>query len=102
MTTRLGKHQLSLLATMASPFSLLVVGDKVAGSLEKRGLLETRAPKHVSDEVKGKHPKGFLSITPAGLRAVAAALEAGELEQFYDPKFQRDRVRIYISGEATK
>lgn len=87
----LGKHQLCLLATMASPFSLLVVDDALGTSLVKRGYL---APHF--------HPTktcGFLAITPTGLRALAVALEKGEIEQFYDSRYLRDRARIYIDAK---
>lgn len=90
---RLGKHQLNLLATMASPFSALIVKDRVAVSLAKRGLL---APHFAGKKGVGSGPAAtnrdsFFGITPAGLRALADAYEAGQLEQFLDPKFQRDR-----------
>ena len=88
---KLGKHQLCLLATMASPFSLLIVGDRISRSLEKRGLL---APHFAKSD-------GFHGVTPAGLRAVAEAMERGELDQFTDPKYLRDRARIYVSSKAS-
>lgn len=90
----LGKHQLCLLATMASPFSLLVVGDKLSASLASKGLLEPRGRKDLSE--------GFLGITPTGLRSLADALERGDVEQFFAPEFTRDRVRIYMSGRLRK
>lgn len=90
--TKLGKNQLCLLATMASPFSLLIVGDKLSATLVSKGLLE---PRHHSG--KG----GFLGITPRGLYALGDAMTRGDIEQFFDPKFQRDRARIYISGQAS-
>ena len=89
---QLGKHQLCLLASMASPFSLLIVGDKISRSLEKRGLL---APHSL------KTNDGFFGVTPTGLRELAGALERGELEQFTDPKFRRDRARLYIDAKAS-
>lgn len=91
---RLGKHQLCLLATIASPFSMLVVSDKLSRSLVNRGFLEPRRPPRKKDKDDG----GFFGITPAGLRAVADAVERGELEQFYDPRFRRDRVRLYMDA----
>lgn len=89
-----GRHQLCLLASMGSPFSLLVVGDRLAASLVARGLLEPRNRKGLAD--------GFLGVTPKGLRDLADALEAGQLEQFFAPEFTRDRPRIYITGRARK
>lgn len=94
---RLGKHQLCLLATLASPFMLLVVSDKLSRSLVQRGLLEPRRPPIKGDKDDG----GFFGITPAGLRALADALERGNVEQFFDEKFERDRVRLYMSGRKS-
>lgn len=72
---RLGKHQLKLLAGLGSPFTMLVVGDKLSASLVKGGLLvATRAD-------------SLFRITPAGLRELAAALDRGDLEQFVDKRF---------------
>jgi len=89
----LGKHQLCLLATMASPFSLLVVGDRISRSLVRRGLLG----QHFA-----KKDDAFIGITPAGLRALADEMEAGRLEPFLEPEFQRDQVRIYLNIRKTK
>jgi hypothetical protein len=86
---RLGRHQLCLLATMGSPFSLLVIRDKVSQSIESRGLL---AP---------SRKDGLFGITPQGLRTLADALERGELEPFFDGRFrERDMTRLYINGKA--
>lgn len=85
--SRLGKHQLCLLASLASPFLKVIVGDRLSRSLVRRGLM---AP-HWSDP---KRADGLHGITPAGLRALADALERGDLEQFLDPRFQRDRARL--------
>ena len=87
----LGKHQLCLLATMGSPFSLLVVDDPLATSLVKRSYLRP----HFHPTKTG----GFLAITPTGLRALAVALENGEIEQFFDSRYLRDRARIYIDAK---
>lgn len=73
----LGKRQLKLLAGMGSPFSWLIVGDRLSDSLAKRGLLKPRSDGSYS----------FFRITPAGLRTLADALERGELEQFVDKRF---------------
>lgn len=71
----LGKKQLELLLSCASPSSLLVVGDgPVEQSLVQRELL---APK------LKQRPKAWLRITPAGMRALADALESGLLDQFF-------------------
>jgi hypothetical protein len=68
--TRLGAKQIGMLSSLGSPYFALVVPCKLSQSLQKRGLLTPRYP--TSD--------GFLRITPAGLRALAAALERGELD----------------------
>ncbi len=81
-------------ATMGSPFHTLVVGDKVSRSLAKRGLLEPVGDPETKDA-------GFFTITPAGLRVLADALECGKVEQFFDPRFRRDRVRLYYNTEAS-
>lgn len=69
----LGKHQLERLMALASPSRLMVVGDKVSASLVKRGLL--------SEYLPGR-PDAWHRITPAGMRALADAFEAGHLDQF--------------------
>jgi hypothetical protein len=67
----LGRNQLKLLMAMGSPSMLLMTpctGE--AKSLERRGLI---------DRYNGGEAR---RITPAGMRALADAYEAGELEQF--------------------
>lgn len=71
----LGKNQLERLLGLASPYSLLVVGgEPVIESLAKRGLLKPKSK---------ANPKSFMQITPAGMRALADAFEAGLLDQFF-------------------
>ena len=94
---RLGTHQLCLLATLASPFSALIVTDRVAASLVKRRLL---SPHFAASKGVGSGRDSFFGITPAGLRVLADAYEGGALERFLDPKFQRDRTRITFSTRA--
>ncbi len=72
----LGKNQLERLLGLASPSMMLVVGDNLSGSLVKRGLLAPRFP---------ADPGAWHRITPAGMRALADAYEAGQLEQFMKP-----------------
>ncbi|HYD66113.1 hypothetical protein [Azospirillum sp.] len=70
---------------LASPSMLLVVGDAVSKSLVKRGLLKPRLR---------NRPDAWHGITPAGLRALADAYEAGKLKQFmqpFPPKRRGDR-----------
>lgn len=94
---RLGKQRLCLLATMASPFTLLIVLDKLSRSLLDRGLIEPRKHPLKPDDPDDKG--GLFSVSPAGLRRLADAMERGELEQFFDPRFERDRVRLYLDGK---
>ena len=92
MARPLGKQALCLLATMGSPFSIVIVPDKVARQLIARGLLAHRP--HPT-----KKTDGFYAITAAGLRTLADAVERGDIEQFFDPRFVRDRVRMFIDGK---
>ena len=80
---------------MGSPFHALVVADKVSRSLAKRGLLEPVGDPEAKDA-------GFFTITPAGLRVLADAMECGQIKQFLDPGFRRDRVRLYVDTRAAK
>lgn len=63
----LGKNQLSTLKMLGCPSAAQVVGCNVSRSLERRGLLR-------SDN------DSFFCITPAGLRVLADALEAGRID----------------------
>lgn len=83
MTRPLGKLQLERLLGLASPSMLLIVGDKLSESLVKRGLLKPRFR---------DRPHAWHGITPAGMRALADAYEAGHLKQFMKP-FPRKRKR---------
>jgi hypothetical protein len=65
VTRSLGKNQLARLKSLAHPETYLIVGDRAADSLARRGLLRAF----------GKGRKSFFGITPAGLRALADALE---------------------------
>lgn len=76
MTRPLGKLQLRLLMGLSSPSMMMVVGDGVSTSLVKRGLLRPNYP---------DTPEAFHRITPAGMRALADAYEAGQLAQFMKP-----------------
>lgn len=73
MTRALGSRQLAYLKALGHPSTYLVVGDAGARSLAKRGLLRAF----------GKARKGrrdsFYGITPAGMRALADALEDGRI-----------------------
>jgi hypothetical protein len=79
----LGKLQLELLLALASPSMLRVVGDDISQSLVKRGLLKPRFR---------TSPDAFHGITPAGMRALADAYEAGKLKPFMKP-FPKRRKR---------
>jgi hypothetical protein len=78
----LGKLQLERLLGLASPSCMLIVGDAVSKSLVKRGLLKANFP---------DTPEAWHRITPAGLRVLADAYEAGTLEQFMRPFPERKR-----------
>jgi hypothetical protein len=73
MTRPLGKLQLERLMGMASPSMLQIVGCAISKSLVKRGLLKPHFP---------DKPDAWHRITPAGMRALADAYEAGRLDQF--------------------
>lgn len=73
MTKPLGKLQLECLMALASPSCMLIVGTSVSKSLVKRGLLKANF---------ADNPDAWHRMTPAGLRALADAYEAGQLEQF--------------------
>jgi len=66
-----GKHQIRLLAQLATPALMLVVPDRVSRSLERRGLVAPRSTR----------TDGCIGITPAGLRVLADLFEAGKLEK---------------------
>lgn len=68
MTGRVGVNQLDLLAKLGSPLTVLLVGDDLSDSLLARGLVRQE-----------KKRRGIV-ITPAGLRALADALEAGRID----------------------
>jgi len=55
---------------------MLIVGDALSKSLVKRGLLKPNFP---------DNPEAWHRITPAGMRVLADAYEAGHLEQFMKP-----------------
>ena len=78
----LGKLQLERLLGLASPSMMLIVGDSVSKSLVKRGLLRA----NFSDK-----PDAWHRITPAGMRVLADAYEAGQIEQFMKPFPERRR-----------
>jgi hypothetical protein len=63
----LGTKQRDMLGALASPSVAMIVPDKVALSLVKRGLLRT-------------YDGGFACITPSGLRTLANELEEGRVE----------------------
>lgn len=82
MTGRLGLNQLDLLAKLGSPLTMLIVGDALSDSLLARGL------------VRQDRKRRGIVISPAGLRALADALEAGRLADV--------AARIHARREATK
>lgn len=81
----LGNNQLRLLFALANPGMILVVADdRPSQSLLKRGLTKP---------LDRKRPDRAHRITPAGLRALADALESGRLKQFMRRDFPRKRNR---------
>lgn len=68
---KLGKNQLHMLAALGDPSRMLIVPCKLSRSLEKRGLVRSRA-----ERTEGC----FLQITAAGFRALADAHEAGAFD----------------------
>lgn len=82
----LGKLQLERLMGLASPSMLLIVGDKLSQSLVARGLVKPHFR---------KKPDAWHRITPAGMRVLADAYEAGQLKQFmkdFPPKRKRNQI----------
>lgn len=74
---RLGKNQLATLRSLG-PHLTCIVGDKTHKSLAAHGLVEAL----------GADGDGFWVITPAGLCALADAIDAGLL-----PRLTRDNFR---------
>ena len=70
MMRPLGSKQRELLGMLSSPTRFMIVGNAVAESLARRGLLAAQ----------GEDGTGFFQITPAGLRVLADEWEAGRLE----------------------
>jgi hypothetical protein len=68
MTRALGKNQLTLLKNLM-PGRAVVIGDKTSSSLIQRGLAR-------SWDGNGKD---LVTITPAGLRALADEMEVGRI-----------------------
>lgn len=79
---RLGKQQMRLLITLASPGTLLVIADARSESLERLGLVKAHSPAVPAKPPAKAIPAGMVGITPAGLRRLADEMEAGRLEQF--------------------
>jgi len=73
----MGTRQRELLSKLAGVSMALVVGDKLSRSLVQRGLLAAEAD------------GSWAHITPAGLRAVADEIEAGQVEMFSPDKLKR-------------
>ena len=69
MTRPLGRNQYALLNTLSGVGLFMIVGNREARSLARRGFLRAR----------GKDGKTFYQITPAGLRRVADDLDSGAM-----------------------
>ena len=77
---RLGKHQLCLLASMASPFNLLIVGDRISQSLVDR--------KFLAPHSHGAHKDGaFLASPRQGLEHSQTPTSAVIWNSFTIPSF---------------
>lgn len=70
--TRLGKRQAEFLATMANVGCALVVPNAQSRALVKRGLMEATGDQPGSEEA-------FIVINAAGFRALADAIDAGQV-----------------------
>lgn len=68
--SRLGSRQLKRLAGMAGVGSALVVPDSISRSLTARGLMQPTGDQPGAED-------GMIVVTPAGLRALADAMDAG-------------------------
>ena len=81
----LGKRQIDLLAKLGSPGMFLIVGDPVSRSLAKRGLLKPEGTSTDDDS--------FYHITSAGLRALADAMDSGQIKpsKFLDEMRKKER-----------
>lgn len=65
---RVGRDQLQILVMLGSPTMSLVVPDRAARALIKRGML------------RASDTGGFACITPLGLRVLADEMEAGHVD----------------------
>lgn len=70
--TRLGKRQLDRLAGMAHVGAAMVAPDALCRSLAARGLMEPTGD-------QPGHEDTFYVVTAAGFRAVADAIDAGDI-----------------------
>lgn len=70
---RLGKRQIARLSGMAHVGSAQVVPDAISRSLVARGLMEPTGDKPGCEE-------SFSVVTAAGFRAIADAIDAGQVQ----------------------
>ena len=77
----MGRKQLDLIATISGVGTALVVPNDVSRSLCKRGLMEATGGDHATG--------GFVVVTARGYRALADAIDAGELA--YRPDWEAIR-----------
>lgn len=85
----LGTRQIDLLRQLANPHLFLIIGDKVAESLVRRGLVAETG-------VKG----GFFQITPAGMRLMADMWEAGKITFDPPPRTRSPKSDVKENGDA--
>lgn len=76
MSRPLGKRQLALLVTMAKPTRFFLIPCKVSRSLEARGL--------IAERLIPESRKPVLQITSKGLRALADAMDSGQIAAALD------------------
>lgn len=84
---RLGRRQIDRMAAMANVGCALVVPDAVSRSLVARGLMEPTGDKPGCEDA-------FVVMTAAGYRAVADAIDAGQI------KHRPDWAAIRAKGEG--
>ena len=81
---RLGKNQIAKLASMAHVGCAQVVPDAMTRSLVAKGLMEPTGDKPGAED-------GFIVMTAAGYRAVADAIDAGQIN--YRPDWAAIRAK---------
>lgn len=84
---RLGKRQLEMLILCCSPLSLLLTPDAVSDALVTKGLMTATR----------KGPRSPASISASGLRAVADAMDRGDIPPAIERMKQEAKARTQRS-----